>query len=106
MTEFDNFFKSAFTVDNVIFGFDEGDLKVLLIKRGEAPYMGQWALPGYFVYPNEDLDTAANRVLEELTGLFSAFANEGMYSPLKYVREDTARQSATLISSFGSDSRS
>ncbi|MBE2209665.1 MAG: NUDIX hydrolase [Saprospiraceae bacterium] len=69
MTEFDNFFKSAFTVDNVIFGFDEGDLKVLLIKRGEAPYMGQWALPGYFVYPNEDLDTAANRVLEELTGL-------------------------------------
>ncbi len=36
--------------------------------------------------------------LEELTGLFSAFANEGRYTPLKYIREDTVRQSATLIS--------
>ena len=36
--------------------------------------------------------------LEELTGLFSSFANEGRYSPLKYVREDTSRQSASLIS--------
>ena len=55
ITNFNDFFKSAFTVDNVIFGFDEGDLKVLLIKRGEEPYMGKWALPGYFVYPNEDI---------------------------------------------------
>ncbi|MBX2929858.1 MAG: NUDIX hydrolase [Saprospiraceae bacterium] len=76
MTEFDSFFKSAFTVDNVIFGFDEGDLKVLLIKRGEAPYMGKWALPGYFVYPNEDLDGAANRVLEELTGLRKVYLEQ------------------------------
>ncbi len=76
MTDFDNFFKSAFTVDNVIFGFDEGDLKVLLIKRGEAPYSGKWALPGYFVYPNEDLDAAANRVLEELTGLREVYLEQ------------------------------
>lgn len=69
MTNFDNFFKSAFTVDNVIFGFDEGDLKVLLIKRGEEPYKGKWALPGYFVYSDEDLESAAGRVLKELTGL-------------------------------------
>lgn len=66
---FDNYFKSAFTVDNVIFGFDEGDLKVLLIKRNEAPCDGQWALPGYFVRPDEDLDSAAQRVLSEVTGL-------------------------------------
>ncbi|HMN91580.1 MAG TPA: NUDIX domain-containing protein [Saprospiraceae bacterium] len=76
MTGFDNFFKSAFTVDNVIFGFDEGDLKVLLIKRGEEPHKGMWALPGYFVYPKEDLDTAANRVLEELTGLRNVFLEQ------------------------------
>ena len=66
---FENHFKSAFTVDNVIFGFDEGDLKVLLIKRNEDPCNGQWALPGYFVLPNEDLDSAAQRVLREVTGL-------------------------------------
>jgi len=66
---FDNFFKSAFTVDNIIFGFDEADLKVLLIKRGEVPYENQWALPGNFVYQDENLNTAAERVLAELTGV-------------------------------------
>ena len=76
MTGFNNFFKSAFTVDNVIFGFDEGDLKVLLIKRGEEPYEGKWALPGYFVYPTEDLDSAAVRVLKELTGLTDVYLEQ------------------------------
>lgn len=76
MNEFNEYFKSAFTVDNVIFGFDEGDLKVLLIKRGEEPFQGKWGLPGYFVYPNEDLDAAAKRVLEELTGLRNVFLEQ------------------------------
>ncbi|HKK78197.1 MAG TPA: NUDIX domain-containing protein [Phaeodactylibacter sp.] len=76
MDEFNEYFKSAFTVDNVIFGFDEGDLKVLLIKRGEEPHQGKWALPGYFVYPNEDLDAAAKRVLEELTGLRNVYLEQ------------------------------
>lgn len=76
MPNFDTFFKSALTVDNVIFGFDEGDLKVLLIKRGEEPHEGEWALPGYFIYPDEDLDAAAKRVLEELTGLKNVFLEQ------------------------------
>ncbi len=76
IAEFNNFFKSAFTVDNVIFGFDSADLKILLIKRGEDPFMDHWALPGYFVYPNEDLDTAAKRVLDELTGMKNVFLEQ------------------------------
>lgn len=76
MQGFDNFFKSAFTVDNVIFGFDEGDLKVLLIKRNEEPYINKWALPGYFVDPSEDLDQAANRVLRELTGITEVYLEQ------------------------------
>jgi 8-oxo-dGTP diphosphatase len=76
MTEIDKFFKAAFTVDNVIFGFDEGDLKVLLIKRGEEPFKGEWALPGYFVYENEDLDSAAQRVLDELTGIKNVYLEQ------------------------------
>ncbi len=71
-----NFFKSAFSVDNVIFGFDEGDLKVLLIKRGTDPFKGLWALPGDLVYPNEDLDAAAYRVLEELTGIQNVYLEQ------------------------------
>jgi 8-oxo-dGTP diphosphatase len=76
MSEVESFFKSAFSVDNVIFGFDGGDLKVLLIQRGAAPYKGRWALPGDLVYPNEDLDTAAERVLEQLTGLRDVYLEQ------------------------------
>ncbi len=76
MNEVGNFFKSAFSVDNIIFGFDEGDLKVLLIKRGQDPFKGLWALPGDLVYPNEDLETAATRVLEELTGLRNVYLEQ------------------------------
>jgi len=76
MTDTNKFFKTAFSVDNVIFGFDESDLKVLLIKRGEAPFAGKWGLPGDLVYPNEDLDTAAGRVLEELAGLKDVYLEQ------------------------------
>lgn len=76
MGEVDSFFKSAFSVDNVIFGFDGGDLKVLLIQRGAAPFQGMWALPGDLVYPNEDLDAAAERVLAQLTGLRDVYLEQ------------------------------
>lgn len=76
MINFDEYAKSAVTVDNVIFGFDDGALKVLLIKRGEPPYENQWALPGNFVYPNEDLNAAAGRVLYELTGLKDVYLEQ------------------------------
>lgn len=73
---FDAYFKSAFTVDNVIFGFDEGKLKVLLIRRNEAPFDNYWALPGYFVREDEDLDAAAQRVLYEFTGLKNVYLEQ------------------------------
>jgi 8-oxo-dGTP diphosphatase len=77
MAEFSQeFFKEAITVDNVIFGFDEADLKVLLIKRGTEPFKDSWALPGDFMYPTEDLDNAAGRVLKELTGLQDVYLEQ------------------------------
>ena len=76
MISLDKFFKAAITVDNVIFGFDDRDLKVLLIKRGEAPFEGKWALPGYFVNADEDLDTSAQRVLKELTGINNVYLEQ------------------------------
>tara|TARA_B100000029_G_scaffold501592_1_gene575338 strand:+ start:1418 stop:2149 length:732 start_codon:yes stop_codon:yes gene_type:complete len=55
-------------VDCVIFGFDEGGLHVLLIERGEEPFLGKMALPGGFVRAEqEDLETAARRELAEET---------------------------------------
>jgi 8-oxo-dGTP diphosphatase len=65
----DDFFKSAFSVDCVIFGYHDGQLKVLLIERGAEPYENFWALPGDLVYPLEDLDSAAERVLSDLTSI-------------------------------------
>ncbi|MDO8545544.1 MAG: NUDIX domain-containing protein [Opitutaceae bacterium] len=59
----------AVTVDGVVFGYDEADLKVLLIQREQAPYKSRWALPGGFVEIDEGLEDAARRELEEETGI-------------------------------------
>ena len=57
------------TVDAVVFAFFDGTAKVLLIKRGNEPFKGKWALPGGFVDIDEELETAAARELAEETGL-------------------------------------
>ena len=71
--------RPALTVDCVVFGFDEGDLKVMLIQRNAAPFEGKWALPGGFVQMDETLETAALRELQEETGLKNIFL-EQLYS--------------------------
>jgi 8-oxo-dGTP diphosphatase len=63
-------------VDCVVFGFDEGDLKVLLIQRGLDPFKGRWALPGGFVRVDETLDAAARRELQEEAGLSNVFLEQ------------------------------
>lgn len=59
----------AVTVDCVVFGFDEGDLKLLLVRRKVEPHRGAWALPGGFVRLDESLDDAAQRELADETGV-------------------------------------
>jgi 8-oxo-dGTP diphosphatase len=71
--------RAALTVDCVVFGYDEGELRVLLIERGLEPFKGRWALPGGFVRLEETLDQAARRELAEETGLTDVFL-EQLYS--------------------------
>jgi 8-oxo-dGTP diphosphatase len=68
--------RPALTVDCVVFGFDEGDLKVLLIQRAIAPFEGKWALPGGFVHLEEGLEEAARRELEEETGVGKVYLEQ------------------------------
>ena len=68
--------RAALTVDCVVFGLDDEDLKVLLIERDLEPFQGQWALPGGFVHVYETLDDAALRELQEETGLSRIFLEQ------------------------------
>lgn len=62
----------AVTVDVVILTMSEGTLHVLLVRRGEGPFQGMWAIPGGFKRPAETLDEAAKRELREETGVDAA----------------------------------
>lgn len=59
----------AVTVDVVILTMAEAALHVLLVRRGEDPFRGMWAIPGGFKRPAETLDEAARRELVEETGV-------------------------------------
>src|SRR5689334_1355278 len=59
----------AVTVDMVLLTVTEGQLSVLLVERDTHPFRGCRALPGGFVQPDEDLDAAAVRRLEQETGV-------------------------------------
>lgn len=69
----------AVTVDCVVFGFDEADLKLLLVQRNGSPFKGCWALPGGFIQIDEDLETSARRELAEETGISRLYL-EQLYS--------------------------
>ncbi len=72
------------TVDIIPFSIREGKLRVALIRRGHAPWKGQWAMAGGFIEMNEKLRDSARRELREETGLkptwmeqFRAYGNPG-----------------------------
>ncbi|WP_163390177.1 NUDIX hydrolase [Enterovibrio norvegicus] len=60
-----------FTVDSVLFTVKEGALKVLMVRRAQAPYEGCWGLPGGFVDIEDDAttDVTARRKLKEKTSV-------------------------------------
>ncbi len=76
LEKIDSYFKSAFSIDCVIFGFDGKNLKVLLVSCLDKNYLGQTALIGDLVDPSEDLDEAAYRILQNRTGLSDVYLEQ------------------------------
>jgi len=66
-------------------------LKLLLIKRGDHPYLGQWALPGGFVRIDENLEEAALRELKEETNI------DNIYMEQLYTWGDVSRDPRTRV---------
>jgi 8-oxo-dGTP diphosphatase len=64
------------SIDCVIFGFEKGNLEVLLIKRAIKPFQGRWALPGGFIMKNESVEAAAQRILKVTTGVEDVYLEE------------------------------
>jgi len=72
-SEHSKFFVS---VDCIIFGFTEGELKILIARRKMDPGRGEWSLYGGFVNEDESVDDAAQRVVYELTGLRNLYMKQ------------------------------
>ena len=71
-----NFLKALVSVDCVIFGFADNELKVLLIKSDLEVYKDKWSLLGDLLKPDEDLESASYRVLKERTGLSDVYLEQ------------------------------
>jgi 8-oxo-dGTP diphosphatase len=69
-------FKYSLSVDCVIFGYDEGVLKVLLIESDQPEYYGKWSLLGDVLHQHEDLNQASYRVLRERTGVSNMYLEQ------------------------------
>jgi ADP-ribose pyrophosphatase YjhB (NUDIX family) len=68
--------KHYVAVDCSIFGYEDGELKLLLYPRGFEPSQGKWSLMGGFVQENESMEEAARRVLLQTTGLKDIFLEQ------------------------------
>ena len=81
--------KVLLAVDCIIFGFDEEELKILLIKRDFKPERGKWSLMGGFLKKDENLDQAANRILHHLTGINNVYL-EQLYNFSKDIKSSSS----------------
>ncbi len=71
-----DYFNIAISVDCVIFGYDEKELKVLLIKSDLEEFAGLYSLLGDLIRPDEDLETASYRILKERTGMDDVYLEQ------------------------------
>jgi len=64
------------TIDCVIFGFNNGNLEVLLVQHAEGESIGKWGLLGGYMHKEESSDDAAQRILYELTSMDNIYLEQ------------------------------
>jgi 8-oxo-dGTP diphosphatase len=83
--------RPSVTVDVAMLSLVERELRVLVVQRLEEPHKGAWGLPGGFIGMDESLERAAERVLNEKTGL------TGMYLEQLYTFGEPHRDERTRV---------
>lgn len=89
-------YQPSLSIDCVIFGFHDNQLKVLLIK---TKYSHEWALPGGFVPVDEDIDDAAVSVLYGRTGLKGIFLRQ--FATFGAVKRNSIDRSNRVLNFYG-----
>ncbi len=69
-------YRPLVAVDVVIFTINDEKLKLLLVKRGLPPFKGDWAIPGGFLKEGESAQEAAERELQEETGVKAIYLEQ------------------------------
>tara|TARA_R110002050_G_scaffold59259_1_gene132542 strand:- start:1801 stop:2529 length:729 start_codon:yes stop_codon:yes gene_type:complete len=85
-------FINQLSIDCVIFGYDDNQLKVLVPKL--ALKDGYWTLPGGFILQEESIDQAAKRILKERTGINNIFLEQ------YHVFGEVSRTNLTLMNAI------
>jgi 8-oxo-dGTP diphosphatase len=71
-----DYFNIAVSVDCVIFGYEDKKLRILLMKSDLEEFEGLWSLLGDLVRPDENLDEAPYRVLNQRTGMRDVYLEQ------------------------------
>ncbi|UII23166.1 NUDIX hydrolase [Fulvivirga ligni] len=80
-TVYPSSYECTITVDCSVFGFQDNELKLLLVKRSIEPYKDHWLLPGGIMGEGQTVEEAVNRVLFNLTGIHGIHQEQvGCYS--------------------------
>src|SRR5690606_28707524 len=65
--------KRYVAIDCIVFGFDSGELRLLVFKKILEPYKGKWSLLGSIIDLDEDIEDATSRTIKDFTGLDNIF---------------------------------
>ena len=76
MESLEKYQKPSVTVDNVIFGYHDNQISLLLLNRKEEPFANTWTLPGGFLHIHETFEHASKRILTAKTGVADVFLEQ------------------------------